>query len=171
MCPSTSASFKNGANAAACWRAATKPIAITKDCLPRRRLRLDATSTTLLIRAASFFSFGDCTNARRILSPISQASNSNGYQAGTPGTPAARRVLEDWEAILMEPAEAPDRRQRQLDLRTQEWALSHAECDALLQPESFLHQPLQAGLVEQIVGEFFVGEHSEGGAFGSGGQF
>jgi hypothetical protein len=42
---------------------------------------------------------------------------------------------------------------------------------ALLQPEAFLHQPLQAGFVEQIEGEFFVGEHGEGGAFGSGGEF
>jgi hypothetical protein len=39
-----------------------------------------------------------------------------------------------------------------------------------LEPEAFLHQPLQAGLVEQVVGEFFVGEHGEGGAFGTGGQ-
>jgi hypothetical protein len=41
----------------------------------------------------------------------------------------------------------------------------------LLQPESFLHEPLQAGFVEQIEGEFFVGEHGEGGAFGSSGEF
>jgi len=40
-----------------------------------------------------------------------------------------------------------------------------------LQPESFLHQALQAGFVEEVVGEFFVGEHGEGGAFGSGGEF
>ena len=41
----------------------------------------------------------------------------------------------------------------------------------LLQPKPFLHQPLQAGFVEEVVGEFFVGEHGEGGAFGSGGEF
>jgi hypothetical protein len=42
---------------------------------------------------------------------------------------------------------------------------------ALLKPESFSHQPLQAGLVEEIEGEFFFGEHGEGCALGSGGEF
>jgi hypothetical protein len=41
----------------------------------------------------------------------------------------------------------------------------------LLEPESFSHQPLQAGLIEEIEGEFFFGEHGEGGALGSGGEF
>jgi hypothetical protein len=66
----------------------------------------------------------------------------------------------------MERAEGPVRRQRQPAPRMPEWALSHAEeyhrgllPHALLQPEPFLHQPLQAGLVQEIVGEFFVGEH------------
>jgi len=48
---------------------------------------------------------------------------------------------------------------------------NHQSAIALLQPEAFLHQPLQAGFVEEVVGEFFVGEHGEGGALGSGGQF
>ena len=39
------------------------------------------------------------------------------------------------------------------------------------QAEAFAHQPLQSRLVEKIEGEFFVGEHRQGGAFGSGGQF
>jgi hypothetical protein len=42
---------------------------------------------------------------------------------------------------------------------------------ALLEPEAFLHEALQAGLIQQVVGEFFVGEHGESGALGSGGQF
>ena len=41
----------------------------------------------------------------------------------------------------------------------------------LLQAEAFAHQALEAGFVEQVVGEFFVGEHGEGGAFGAGGEF
>ena len=41
----------------------------------------------------------------------------------------------------------------------------------LLQPKAFLHQPLQSWLIEEIEGEFFVGEHGKGGALGSGGQF
>jgi len=36
-----------------------------------------------------------------------------------------------------------------------------------LQMESFPHQPLQPGFVEDVVGEFFIGEHGERGAFGS----
>ncbi len=40
----------------------------------------------------------------------------------------------------------------------------------LLQAEAFAHQALQAGFVEKIVGEFFVGEHGEGGALGAGGE-
>src|SRR5208282_1070227 len=41
----------------------------------------------------------------------------------------------------------------------------------LVQPEAFCHQALQARLVEQVVGQFLVGEHGQGGAFGSGSQF
>jgi hypothetical protein len=41
----------------------------------------------------------------------------------------------------------------------------------LLQMESFPHEPLQAGFVDNVVGEFLVGEHSEGGALGPGHQF
>jgi hypothetical protein len=41
----------------------------------------------------------------------------------------------------------------------------------LLQTEPFIHQPLQARLIENVVGEFFVREHSQGGAFGAGDQF
>jgi hypothetical protein len=40
----------------------------------------------------------------------------------------------------------------------------------LLQAEAFSHQPLQAWFVEQIVGQFFVGKHGEGGALGAGGK-
>ena len=36
----------------------------------------------------------------------------------------------------------------------------------LLQMESFPHKPLQPWLVEDVVGEFFVGKHGEGSAFG-----
>jgi hypothetical protein len=41
----------------------------------------------------------------------------------------------------------------------------------LLQAKTFAHQALQAGFVEEIVGELLVGEHGEGGALGSGGEF
>lgn len=41
----------------------------------------------------------------------------------------------------------------------------------LLQSEAFAHEALEAGFVEQVVGEFFVGEHGEGGALGAGGEF
>ena len=41
----------------------------------------------------------------------------------------------------------------------------------LLKPEAFAHEALEAGFVEQVVGEFFVGEHGEGGAFGAGSEF
>ena len=41
----------------------------------------------------------------------------------------------------------------------------------LLQMESFPHEPLQPRLVEDVVGEFFVREHGEGGAFGPRRQF
>ena len=41
----------------------------------------------------------------------------------------------------------------------------------LLQSEAFAHQALEAGFIEQVVGEFFVGEHGEGGALGAGCQF
>ena len=53
------------------------------------------------------------------------------------------------------------------------WAdrlLAHGQSQ-LLQAEAFAHQALQAGFVEQVVGKFFVGEHGEGGALGSGSQF
>jgi len=33
--------------------------------------------------------------------------------------------------------------------------------------KSFPHQPLQAGFVEDVVSEFFVGKHGQGGAFGA----
>jgi hypothetical protein len=35
----------------------------------------------------------------------------------------------------------------------------------LLQVEPFPHQPLQARLVEKIVGKLFIGEHGQSGAF------
>lgn len=41
----------------------------------------------------------------------------------------------------------------------------------LLQVKPFPHEPLQAGFVEDVVGEFFVGKHGESGALGSGHQF
>ena len=41
----------------------------------------------------------------------------------------------------------------------------------LLQPEALAHQALEAGFVEQVVGEFFVGEHGESGALRSGNEF
>ena len=41
----------------------------------------------------------------------------------------------------------------------------------LLQMKSFPHEPLQPGFVEDVVGEFFVREHGEGGAFGPRRQF
>ena len=41
----------------------------------------------------------------------------------------------------------------------------------LLQAEAFAHEALQAGFVKEIVGEFFVRKHGEGGALGAGGQF
>ena len=40
-----------------------------------------------------------------------------------------------------------------------------------MQAEAFAHEALQAGFVEEIVGEFFVGKHGEGGALGAGGEF
>lgn len=43
--------------------------------------------------------------------------------------------------------------------------------EALLQVETFPHEPLQAGFVEDVVGEFFVGEHGESGALGSRDEF
>ena len=41
----------------------------------------------------------------------------------------------------------------------------------LLQPEAFVHQPLQSRLVKNVEGEFFVGKHGQGCAFGAGRQF
>jgi hypothetical protein len=41
----------------------------------------------------------------------------------------------------------------------------------LLQAKAFAHEALEAGFVEEVVGEFLVGEHGEGGAFGAGGEF
>ena len=41
----------------------------------------------------------------------------------------------------------------------------------LLQAEAFGHESLQARLVEEVVGKFFVGEHGESRAFGPGGKF
>ena len=41
----------------------------------------------------------------------------------------------------------------------------------LVQPEAFADQPLQARAIEQVVGEFLVGEHGKGGTLGSSGQF
>jgi len=40
----------------------------------------------------------------------------------------------------------------------------------LLQPKPFIDQPLQARPVENVVSEFFVGEHGESGAAGIGGH-
>jgi hypothetical protein len=39
--------------------------------------------------------------------------------------------------------------------------------DRLLQTKSFLHQPLQAGLVEDVISEFFIRKHGQRGALGS----
>jgi hypothetical protein len=47
--------------------------------------------------------------------------------------------------------------------------LAHRQSQ-LLQAEALGHQALQAGFIEQVVGEFFVGEHGEGGAFGASGE-
>jgi|HubBroStandDraft_6_1064221.scaffolds.fasta_scaffold10356_6 hypothetical protein len=41
----------------------------------------------------------------------------------------------------------------------------------LLQTEAFGHQTLEARFVENVVGEFFVGEHRERGALGTCGKF
>jgi hypothetical protein len=41
----------------------------------------------------------------------------------------------------------------------------------LLKVISLPHQPLQARPVEDVVGEFFVGEHGKGGALGAGAEF
>jgi hypothetical protein len=38
----------------------------------------------------------------------------------------------------------------------------------LLQPEALVHEPLQARLVEDIVGEFLIREHCQGGSFRTG---
>lgn len=43
--------------------------------------------------------------------------------------------------------------------------------DLLLQPESFPHQALQTGFIENIESEFLVGKHSKRGLLGSGGEF
>jgi len=48
--------------------------------------------------------------------------------------------------------------------------VERCERRCLLQAEAFAHQALEAGFVEQIVGEFLVGEHGEGGALGAGGE-
>ena len=40
----------------------------------------------------------------------------------------------------------------------------------LLKMKSLPHQSLQAGAIENVVGEFFVGEHGEGRALGAGTQ-
>ncbi len=37
----------------------------------------------------------------------------------------------------------------------------------LLQTKSFLHQPLQAGLVKDVIGKFFIRKHGQCGALGS----
>src|SRR4051794_5147106 len=42
---------------------------------------------------------------------------------------------------------------------------------ALLEVKSFAHQPLQARPIQDVVGEFFIGEHGKGGALGSSHQF
>ena len=42
---------------------------------------------------------------------------------------------------------------------------------SLLQAEAFGHEALEAGFVEEVVGEFFVGEHGEGRTLGAGGEF
>ena len=44
-------------------------------------------------------------------------------------------------------------------------------CWPLLQMESLPHQALQARFVNDVVGEFFVGEHGEGSTLVSGHQF
>ena len=49
--------------------------------------------------------------------------------------------------------------------------INYQDQSSLLQAEAFAHQALEAGFVEQVVGEFFVGEHGEGGALGAGGEF
>jgi hypothetical protein len=40
-----------------------------------------------------------------------------------------------------------------------------------LQPEAFVHQSLQSRFVEDVEGEFLVGKHGQGSAFGAGRQF
>jgi len=42
---------------------------------------------------------------------------------------------------------------------------------SLLQAEAFGHEALEAGFVEKVIGEFFVGEHGEGGTLCAGGEF
>src|SRR5579862_1194932 len=44
-------------------------------------------------------------------------------------------------------------------------------CGVSLQAKAFVDQALQAGLVEEIVGEFLVGEHGESCALGAGCEF
>jgi hypothetical protein len=47
----------------------------------------------------------------------------------------------------------------------------HPICsERLLQVVALPHEPLQAGLVDDVVGEFLIGEHGQGGAFGVGHQ-
>lgn len=41
----------------------------------------------------------------------------------------------------------------------------------LLQVKAFPHESLQAGFVQDVVGEFLVGEHGQGGALGTRDQF
>src|SRR5580698_3417129 len=42
---------------------------------------------------------------------------------------------------------------------------------ASLQAETFVHQPLQAWFVQNVVSKFFVGEHCQRGSLGTGHQF
>ena len=53
-------------------------------------------------------------------------------------------------------------------VKAKDWLISEP---LLLQPEAFIDQPLQARPVENIVGEFFIGEHGERGAAGIRGHF
>lgn len=43
--------------------------------------------------------------------------------------------------------------------------------DLLLQMEPLPHQPLQSRFIQDVVGEFFVGKHGEGGALCTSAKF
>jgi hypothetical protein len=45
---------------------------------------------------------------------------------------------------------------------------SHEKGTPLLQAKALVHEPLQAGFVEDVEGELLVREHGQGGAAGAG---